>query len=850
MAPPHELGVGSPPPPRPTHTHSSPHPKTWGRDALPRFAHCFLALERLVLRIAVIESVRTAQVENGLRHSDFGSYRQYCTRRLRRVRTMRHVKLAHSRGKNNHAFVPRTLRAEAMTSAEHLLVPLFNAERAWAHAMELKQRVDEVVSRGEGSVRPHHHRMRRLRKAAGWAEELKTLCVDCADARTVLEAEAYAAGMQAQLLSEEQLWDEAAVKAAVAAAALAALAMTAATRSQRTYEARASELEPVARFARFQVRRESGEAGLADAEAAAKEEVDALAPKIEAVRSAGTAAGSGDTAALAGAADAAAADAAGAKADAGDGDASMGADAFLSPSDLLDGRVSWLGAVISAAKGGPTAKALAALAARLHEAASDDPTRAATAAVSGADAGMVETAALRVLSSLDDVAMTATLEADKMRRSQQGAAAEDAAAIAAAARWHKDRRLTASAADEALASLASAASALPVAASTSDASQAALPAQEALRAAAASGASTVPAAVLAAAAPQGASRGLPVVRAAAVVSLAASQATKAAASDADAAAAAAAAPAGGYWAECRAAQAPLRAAVALCDRCARGCEDLEASLSAAAEVAAAGRAGSLPEMEWARTQRAAAAAMRLLALANWHALRGGAREAGALFARAAQSAAVGAGVEPTGASDLVVDPSALLGDASLWAAGAGAAEGRRLCLIVAAAASAGAWRCRVASRVLAAGGGAAAEVSRAIGTTGSRGSASAGEALTPAVAALEVDGPTLRGEALLHPLVPLPGWIGLKQLHYDAAFSALVPPDLTARFARRSQQQEARQPAAAAAAAPSTAAAAPAPAQRPAATVPKASAAPAPAVPAAAAEDGGMIGSLFKMFTG
>ncbi|KAA0161262.1 hypothetical protein FNF31_03875 [Cafeteria roenbergensis] len=802
--------------------------------------------------LAIIESVRTAQVENGLRHSDFGGYRQYCTRRLRRVRTLRHVKLAHSRGKNNHAFVPRTLRAEAVTSAEHLLVPLFNAERAWAHAMELKQRVDEVVSRGEGSVRPHHHRMRRLRKAAGWAEELKTLCAACADARTALEAEAYSAGMQAQLLSEEQLWDEAAVKAAVAAAALAALAATAATRSQRTYEARASELEPVARFARFQVRREGGEAGLADAEAAAKEEVDALAPVIDAVRSAGAALGSEGAAAAAGAAAGAASDAPAAPSHAGSGDATQSADAFLSPADLLEGRVSWLGAVISAAKGGPTAKALAALAARLHEAASDDPTRAATAAVADADAGMVETAALRVLSSLDDVAMTASLEADKLRRSQRGAAAEDAAAIAAAARWHKDRRLTASAADEALASLAAAASALAGAASTTDASPAAGPARDALRAAAASGAPTVPAAALAASAPAGASRGLPVVRAAALVSLAAGPGAKASeATGADASSAES--PAGGYWAQRRAAQSPLRAAVALCDRCARGCEDLEASLAAAAAEpgAAASAAATLPEMEWARTQRSAAAAMRLLALANWHALRGGAREAEALFARAARGAAAGAGIEGAAAPDLAVDPSALLADASLWAAGAGSAEGRRLCLTVAAAASAGAWRCRVAGRVLAAGGGAAAEVSRAISASGSRGSAHASEALAPAVAALEVDGPALRGDAPLHPLVPLPGWIGFKQLHYDAAFSALVPPDLTSRFARRAQQPEARQPAAAAAAAPEPAPAAAGSAQRPAASVPVASPAPAPAAPAAAAaEDGGMIGSLFKMFTG
>ena len=71
----------------------------------------------------------------------------------------------------------------------HFLIPLVCAERAWAHAMELK-----TASRGE-NARKRHHAIKRLSKAAAWAAQLASLAAARSDARTALEAEAYASWM-------------------------------------------------------------------------------------------------------------------------------------------------------------------------------------------------------------------------------------------------------------------------------------------------------------------------------------------------------------------------------------------------------------------------------------------------------------------------------------------------------------------------------------------------------------------------------------------------------------------------------------------------------------------------------
>jgi len=121
----------------------------------------------------VLETIKAAQEKNGLRHHDYLRYRQYCTRKLRRLRSGKQIKLTQGRGRR---YVQKNVTPDIVTEERHLHLPLFNAERAWSYAMQLKQ--DDQV---EDNPRLRFHLMKRLRRATTWAAQLRDLCRECAD---------------------------------------------------------------------------------------------------------------------------------------------------------------------------------------------------------------------------------------------------------------------------------------------------------------------------------------------------------------------------------------------------------------------------------------------------------------------------------------------------------------------------------------------------------------------------------------------------------------------------------------------------------------------------------------------
>lgn len=52
------------------------------------------------LSLKVLEIAKDCQNQNGLRHGDYHQYRQYCTRRLKRVRSSRDVRFMFGKGKS------------------------------------------------------------------------------------------------------------------------------------------------------------------------------------------------------------------------------------------------------------------------------------------------------------------------------------------------------------------------------------------------------------------------------------------------------------------------------------------------------------------------------------------------------------------------------------------------------------------------------------------------------------------------------------------------------------------------------------------------------------------------------
>jgi signal recognition particle subunit SRP68 len=87
----------------------------------------------------------------------------------------------------------------AAPAASFLHIPLFNAERAWAYAMELKKELESSMDK-----RKRQHLIRRLAKAHRWAVDCAALVGQRCDPGSALEAEAYAAWMHGNLLLEKE----------------------------------------------------------------------------------------------------------------------------------------------------------------------------------------------------------------------------------------------------------------------------------------------------------------------------------------------------------------------------------------------------------------------------------------------------------------------------------------------------------------------------------------------------------------------------------------------------------------------------------------------------------------------
>jgi signal recognition particle subunit SRP68 len=193
------------------------------------------------LSLCILEVVKTAQAQNGLRHNDHQRYRQYCTRRLRRVR--KSVKFTYGKGRQ---FVHKEVTAEKIEGERHLYIPLMNAERSWAYAMHLKHEITE-----SDNSRLKYTMMKKLIKAAAHSKQLSDLCTARGDNRTVLEAEAYAAAMAGYLLLEKEDWKEALENFLAASNIYEELGKLGSVEQQDLFEQQVTEIKPNIRYCKY-----------------------------------------------------------------------------------------------------------------------------------------------------------------------------------------------------------------------------------------------------------------------------------------------------------------------------------------------------------------------------------------------------------------------------------------------------------------------------------------------------------------------------------------------------------------------------------------------------------------------
>ncbi|KAJ4751142.1 Signal recognition particle subunit SRP68 [Rhynchospora pubera] len=188
-------------------------------------------------QINVLQLLKSAQMQHGLRHSDYARYRKYCTARLRRL--YKSLKFLHGRGK----FTRRSITEATVIDVRYLHIVLYMAERAWSHAMEKRQLPDGP--NGKQRI----YLLGRLRKAVKWATLFTQLCSVRGDSRTSLEAEAYASYMKGTLMFEQDKnWQTALVNFKNARAVYEELGKYGTVENQVLCRERVDELEPSIRY--------------------------------------------------------------------------------------------------------------------------------------------------------------------------------------------------------------------------------------------------------------------------------------------------------------------------------------------------------------------------------------------------------------------------------------------------------------------------------------------------------------------------------------------------------------------------------------------------------------------------
>ncbi|KAG1056784.1 hypothetical protein G6F46_003645 [Rhizopus delemar] len=152
------------------------------------------------MTLDVLSLINDSRMTYGLRHQDYQRYREYCANRVRRLRQI--LKLSQSNNKKVNVSKPLP---EEFQDNRYLQLYVYETERAWAYAMELKQ---EAASSME--TRQRHHLIKRLKRAAQHAVHLLELCEkQIVDSKTVFDVKAYAILMKGYFLFEQQQWKEA-----------------------------------------------------------------------------------------------------------------------------------------------------------------------------------------------------------------------------------------------------------------------------------------------------------------------------------------------------------------------------------------------------------------------------------------------------------------------------------------------------------------------------------------------------------------------------------------------------------------------------------------------------------------
>jgi len=190
-----------------------------------------------MVKLDIVATVKTAQTQNGLRHSDYQRYRRYCTKKIRRLH--KNTKFLFGRGK----YVHKPITLDLCQDPRYIHMLLLNAERSWSHAMQLRQ-----LASVNASGKARRHLKKRLVKAVRWSEQLESVANSVADVKTSLEAQAYKSTMAGNFALEQKDWPRALFNFETAREVYEKLSLAADSIQAVAYTEKQAALQPLIRY--------------------------------------------------------------------------------------------------------------------------------------------------------------------------------------------------------------------------------------------------------------------------------------------------------------------------------------------------------------------------------------------------------------------------------------------------------------------------------------------------------------------------------------------------------------------------------------------------------------------------
>ncbi|CAB3397943.1 unnamed protein product [Caenorhabditis bovis] len=201
----------------------------------------------------ILQVVKDAQQQHGLRHGDYARYRKYCTAKLQRMRkALKFTNTYNCQKKRKAKFVKKWLSEETLGNAQHLHIGIFESERRYALAMIEKMTLEDNPEK----ARKRYAMINSLKRAVLHANNLENIVVGSSkcDAPTKLEAQAYAAWMRGMCSFESRDWQKASESLKLARTVYDKLAdATNNTTLTTLYKGRCREIQPQLRLCEFNI---------------------------------------------------------------------------------------------------------------------------------------------------------------------------------------------------------------------------------------------------------------------------------------------------------------------------------------------------------------------------------------------------------------------------------------------------------------------------------------------------------------------------------------------------------------------------------------------------------------------